>query len=134
MLRRLIVSIVPSSQVSMSATLSWSRDRGSRRRAGVLASRRVGLAAQERMPRRPRRRREAGRSRRACPPEPRRRTRSKAEPTLAIWTLVVFLAACWRFSTKFAWKPLLHALHEREKHLEHVLHETERARNESESS
>ena len=26
-----------------------------------------------------------------------------------------------------------HALHEREKHLEHVLHETERARNESET-
>ena len=35
--------------------------------------------------------------------------------------------------TKFAWKPLMHALDEREKHLEHVLHETERARNESET-
>ena len=33
---------------------------------------------------------------------------------------------------KFAWKPLLDALHQREQHLEHVLEETERARNESE--
>ena len=33
---------------------------------------------------------------------------------------------------RFAWKPLLAALHQREEHLEHVLHETERARNESE--
>jgi F-type H+-transporting ATPase subunit b len=55
----------------------------------------------------------------------------KAEPTLAIWTLVVFLGLL-AVLTKFAWKPLMHALHEREKHLEHVLHETERARNESE--
>jgi F-type H+-transporting ATPase subunit b len=55
----------------------------------------------------------------------------KAEPTLAIWTAVVFLALL-AILTKFAWKPLIHALHEREKHLEHVLHETERARNESE--
>jgi len=56
----------------------------------------------------------------------------KPEPTLAIWTLVVFIGLLAILS-KFAWKPLLHALHEREKHLEHVLHETERARNESES-
>jgi F-type H+-transporting ATPase subunit b len=56
----------------------------------------------------------------------------KAEPTLAIWTVAVFLGVLAILS-KFAWKPLLHALHEREKHLEHVLHETERARNESES-
>jgi F-type H+-transporting ATPase subunit b len=55
----------------------------------------------------------------------------KAEPTLAIWSLVVFLVLL-TVLTKFAWKPLMHALHEREKHLEHVLHETERARNESE--
>ena len=33
---------------------------------------------------------------------------------------------------KFAWKPLLHALEQREEHLEHCLLETERARNESE--
>jgi len=56
----------------------------------------------------------------------------KPEPTLAIWTLVVFLGLL-AVLTRFAWKPLIHALHEREKHLEHVLVETERARNESES-
>ncbi len=56
----------------------------------------------------------------------------KAEPTLAIWSLVVFVGLL-ALLTKYAWKPLIHALHEREKHLEHVLHETERARNESES-
>ncbi len=50
---------------------------------------------------------------------------------MAIWTLVVFVGLLLILS-KFAWKPLMHALHEREKHLEHVLHETERARNESE--
>ena len=33
---------------------------------------------------------------------------------------------------RYAWKPLLKALHDRERHLEHVLTETERARNESE--
>ena len=33
---------------------------------------------------------------------------------------------------RFAWKPLLVALHQREHHLQHVLEETERARNESE--
>jgi F-type H+-transporting ATPase subunit b len=56
----------------------------------------------------------------------------RAEPTLAIWSLVVFLGLL-AVLTKYAWKPLIHALHEREKHLEHVLHETERARNESET-
>jgi F-type H+-transporting ATPase subunit b len=55
----------------------------------------------------------------------------KAEPTLAIWTVAVFLGLLAVLS-KFAWKPLIYALHEREKHLEHVLHETERARNDSE--
>ncbi len=35
---------------------------------------------------------------------------------------------------RFAWKPLLAALHNREQHLEHVLLETERARNESEAN
>jgi F-type H+-transporting ATPase subunit b len=56
----------------------------------------------------------------------------KVEPSLAIWTLAVFVVLLLVLS-KFAWKPLIHALHEREKHLEHVLHETERARNQSES-
>jgi F-type H+-transporting ATPase subunit b len=55
----------------------------------------------------------------------------KPEPRLAIWTLVVFVGLMLILG-RFAWKPLMHALHEREKHLEHVLLETERARNESE--
>jgi F-type H+-transporting ATPase subunit b len=55
----------------------------------------------------------------------------KAEPGLAIWTLVVFVGLLLILA-RYAWKPLIHALHEREKHLEHVLLETERARNESE--
>ncbi len=53
------------------------------------------------------------------------------QPSLAIWTVVVFLGLMFVLG-KFAWKPLLNALHQREEHLEHVLHETERARNESE--
>jgi F-type H+-transporting ATPase subunit b len=55
----------------------------------------------------------------------------KFEPTLTIWTLVVFIGLLAVLG-RYAWKPLLHALHERERHLEHVLTETERARNESE--
>jgi F-type H+-transporting ATPase subunit b len=54
------------------------------------------------------------------------------QPTLAIFTLVVFVVLFLVLS-KFAWKPLLEALHKREAHLEHVLLETERARNESEA-
>jgi F-type H+-transporting ATPase subunit b len=50
---------------------------------------------------------------------------------LAIWTVAVFLGLLFVLG-KFAWKPLLAALHAREEHLEHVLLETERARNESE--
>jgi len=53
------------------------------------------------------------------------------QPSLAIWTVVVFLGLLFVLG-KFAWKPLLDALHKREEHLEHVLHETERARNEAE--
>ena len=34
---------------------------------------------------------------------------------------------------KFAWIPLIDALHKRETHLERVLEDTERARNESET-
>jgi F-type H+-transporting ATPase subunit b len=56
----------------------------------------------------------------------------KPEPTLAIWTLVVFIGLLFVLG-RFAWKPLLAALHERERHLEHVLTESERARNESEA-
>ncbi len=57
----------------------------------------------------------------------------KAEPALAFWTLVVFVLLLLILG-RFAWKPLLAALHNREKHLEHVLLETERARNESEAA
>ena len=53
------------------------------------------------------------------------------QPSLAIWTVVVFVGLLLVLG-KFAWKPLLAALHGREEHLEHVLLETERARNESE--
>jgi F-type H+-transporting ATPase subunit b len=53
------------------------------------------------------------------------------QPSLAIWTVVVFLGLLFVLG-KFAWKPLLEALHQREEHLEHVLLDTERARNESE--
>jgi F-type H+-transporting ATPase subunit b len=55
------------------------------------------------------------------------------QPTLAIWTLVVFVGVMAVLG-RFAWKPLLTALHNREQHLEHVLLETERARNESETN
>ncbi len=55
----------------------------------------------------------------------------EAQPTLAVWTLVVFLGLMFILG-KYAWKPLLEALHRREQHLEHVLLETERARNDSE--
>jgi F-type H+-transporting ATPase subunit b len=54
------------------------------------------------------------------------------QPSLAIWTVVVFLGLLLVLG-KFAWKPLVQALHLREEHLEHVLHETERTRNESEA-
>ena len=54
------------------------------------------------------------------------------QPSLAIWTVVVFLGLLFVLG-KFAWKPLLEALHKREEHLDHVLTETERARNEGEA-
>ncbi|MGP0068531.1 MAG: F0F1 ATP synthase subunit B [Isosphaeraceae bacterium] len=56
----------------------------------------------------------------------------KLEPTLSIWTLVVFVGL-FLLLRKFAWNPLLEALHKRESHLEKVLQDTERARNESET-
>jgi F-type H+-transporting ATPase subunit b len=57
------------------------------------------------------------------------------EPSLGLmlWTVVVFVLLL-AVLTRFAWKPLLAALHSREQHLEHVLLETERARNESEAN
>lgn len=53
------------------------------------------------------------------------------QPTLSIWTLAVFLGLLFLLG-RYAWKPLLAALHQREHHLQHVLEETERVRNESE--
>ena len=41
-------------------------------------------------------------------------------------------SACFLLLGRFAWKPLLQALHQREEHLEHCLLQTEKARNESE--
>ena len=51
---------------------------------------------------------------------------------LAIWTLVVFLCLMVVLR-KFAWTPLMKALHEREAHLEQVLLDSEKARNEAEA-
>jgi F-type H+-transporting ATPase subunit b len=55
------------------------------------------------------------------------------KPGLLVWTVVVFVLLLFVLN-RFAWKPLLAALHNREQHLEHVLLETERARNESEAN
>ena len=53
------------------------------------------------------------------------------QPSLAIWTVVVFLGLFWVLR-RYAWKPLSEALHQREEHLEHTLMQTEKLRNESE--
>lgn len=50
---------------------------------------------------------------------------------LAIWTLVVF-AVLLGLATKFGWKPVVMAMHDREHHLQAVLEDTEKARNEAE--
>ena len=55
----------------------------------------------------------------------------KPQPTLAIWTVAVFLGLLALLG-KFAWKPLVHALHNREEHLEHCLLQSEQARNDAE--
>jgi F-type H+-transporting ATPase subunit b len=53
------------------------------------------------------------------------------QPALAVWTVVVFVCL-FLLLGRFAWKPLIQALHQREEHLEHCLLQTEKARNESE--
>ncbi len=53
------------------------------------------------------------------------------QPTLTLWTVVVFFGLLFVLS-RFAWNPLLRALQAREDHFENVLHEAERARNQSE--
>jgi len=55
----------------------------------------------------------------------------KPEPGLAVWTLVVFLGLLALLG-KFAWRPLVEALHNREEHLEHCLLQSEKARNDAE--
>jgi F-type H+-transporting ATPase subunit b len=50
---------------------------------------------------------------------------------LAIWTVVVF-GALLLILAKFAWGPMMKALHDREEHIEHCLLEAEKARNEAE--
>ena len=55
----------------------------------------------------------------------------KAEPALVVWTTVVFFGLLFLLG-KYAWTPLMTALHDREHGLERTLEETERARHESE--
>ncbi|AMV36687.1 F0F1 ATP synthase subunit B [Planctomyces sp. SH-PL62] len=55
----------------------------------------------------------------------------EVQPGLAVWTLVVFLGLLFVLG-KFAWGPLLQALHRREEHLEHCLLQSEKARNDAE--
>jgi F-type H+-transporting ATPase subunit b len=56
----------------------------------------------------------------------------EVQSPLAIWTVVVF-GGLMLVLGRFAWKPLMKALHERETHLEQVLLDSERARNEAEA-
>jgi F-type H+-transporting ATPase subunit b len=51
---------------------------------------------------------------------------------LAIWTLIVFVGLVLVLG-KYAWKPLIKALEERETHLQNVLLDSEKARNEAEA-
>lgn len=55
----------------------------------------------------------------------------EVQPALVVWTVVVFVCL-FLLLGRFAWKPLMLALHQREEHLEHALLQTEKARNESE--
>jgi F-type H+-transporting ATPase subunit b len=56
----------------------------------------------------------------------------EVQSPLALWTVVVF-GGLMLVLGRFAWKPLMHALHERESHLQQVLVDSERARNEAEA-
>ena len=57
----------------------------------------------------------------------------EVQSPLAIWTVVVF-GLLMLILGRFAWKPLMTALHEREAHLEQVLADSEKARNEAEAT
>ncbi|MFQ5720064.1 MAG: F0F1 ATP synthase subunit B [Acidobacteriota bacterium] len=54
------------------------------------------------------------------------------EPGLAIWTILTFLLLVFVLG-KFAWKPILAILHEREQSIRQALDESRRARDEAES-
>lgn len=63
--------------------------------------------------------------------EPHKADPMEVQTGLAIWTFVVFLGLMAVLG-KFAWNPLLKALHHREEHLENCLLQSEKARNEAE--
>ncbi len=56
----------------------------------------------------------------------------EVQSPLAIYTVIVF-GILLAILTRFAWRPLIKAMHEREAHLQQVLHDSERARNEAEA-
>ena len=57
---------------------------------------------------------------------------TQVESPLAFWTVVVF-GLLLVILTRFAWRPLVRAMHEREAHLQQVLLDSERARNDAET-
>jgi F-type H+-transporting ATPase subunit b len=74
---------------------------------------------------------DAGDHQAAAPGAPAQPNVLQAEVPLALWTVIVFVLLLIILG-KFAWKPMLKALHDREEHIEHCLLEAERARNEAE--
>jgi F-type H+-transporting ATPase subunit b len=56
----------------------------------------------------------------------------EVQSPLAIWSLFVFLGLLFVLG-KYAWTPMMKALHERESHLEQVLLDSEKARNDAEA-
>jgi len=57
---------------------------------------------------------------------------TQVETPLAIYTVIVF-GLLLAILGRFAWRPLIRAMHEREAHLQQVLLDSERARNEAET-
>ena len=57
---------------------------------------------------------------------------TEIQPPLAIYTVIVF-GLVLLILGRFAWRPFIRAMHEREAHLQQVLHDSERARNEAEA-
>ena len=57
---------------------------------------------------------------------------TKVEPSSAIYTVIVF-GLLLAILGRFAWRPLIKSMHEREAHFERVLLDSERARNEAEA-